>query len=252
MNKSAATKFSSDTSTNFENKFRELALEYQEYAARADIQLRPFRSEDLPLFTKLSDEAKAKVVRALGTCVKICRDTVAAGNQVGDSPALIWGALKELGLRPPSDLFGYITQNAVVEVHSSEGIQVFRNFNFYRYCSYSIEELYCGSWSYLYDRDETAATSIMDFVKGVFSGELRTTVPLSVPPHHVRERYSEGQHEVILQMQWGAPLFHDGTSAPAATIIIERIDFVSSSRVSRDEREPIYVEPREVQSGAGI
>ncbi len=56
----------------------------------------------------------------------------------------------------------------VIEIHDSRFHQIFRNFKFYEFCSYSLEELHCGPWTVLYERDEAAMRQLMGVVGEVF------------------------------------------------------------------------------------
>ena len=208
-------------STSLVDEFRSLAQSYASFAAEAGVHLSPFHDGSLPLFSKKSSEEQSTIVNALSVCVGICEKTKAYGNQVKDSPSLIWHALKEFGFRPPSDFFGHLTESSIVEIHSPEGLQLFRSFSFYRYCSYTIEDLYCGSWSTLYERDEEIVPLIFNLAGGVFSGQIQSTVRADVPRHVVRETNSRYRYEVELEFQWLAPLFAEGTRQAVATIVIE-------------------------------
>ena len=146
---------------------------------------------------------------------------------MNNSPALIWAGLKELGLRPCSDVFNLMTEDRVVEIYSNEGIQIFRNFAFYEFCSYSIEELYCGHWTELFDRSSEMNQACADFLTNVFTGKLENTADLDFPLHQVWEIYSPLKVKVELKMIYGSPLFQVGTSKPVAAMVIEKAKIVS-------------------------
>jgi hypothetical protein len=65
----------------------------------------------------------------------------------------------------------------------------------------------------------------MDFLKAVYTGSVRGTVPFNLEPHVIREVESPMKYEIELGLLWGAPLFEAGTSNPAATIEIESVRF---------------------------
>ncbi len=208
--------------------FRELALEYQDFARQAGVEMLPFRKPSLPLFTTQDENQQLRIVKALEISVQICRNTRAQGQDMRDTPSLTWQALKELKLRPPSDLFSNIHDTSIIEVHSPDGLQIFRNFNFYRYCSYSLEELYCGSWDLLFER----APGILSIMKAtllkLYTGEIQGTHTLSLPVHAVRELASPLQYEIELEMQRVAALYAEGSEHPAATLVIEAARLIQS------------------------
>lgn len=212
------------------DRFRLLSLSYQDFAKSAGIALTAFRDPALPYFTALSASQRSRVLDALGICVRVCESARSQGHAMSDSPALTWQAIHQLGLRPTSDIFGVIGDESVIEIHSPEGTQLFRNFNFFRYCSYSVEELYSRPWHELYERDEGLARIIADAARSVYSGEIRSARRFDLPPHGVREISSPSLNEVRLTMEWIAPLYREGTAQPGATICVETLEFMDNRR----------------------
>lgn len=232
MSYSVQSQFLSNSNhSDYLTLFRDLSTEYSDYAREAGVELIAFRDPSLPLFSLLSDGKKKEVLSALTKVVKICRDTKAQGHSMGDSPALIWQALKEFGLRPPSDLFGQMHDCTVVEVYSQDNIQVFRSFSFFRYCSYSLEDLYCEEWLNLFARDDNSIIPmVISFMKDVYQGVTTFTTNLRhIPKHIVRETYSPFKYKLQVGINWGAPLFEEGTSTPVATIFLETGELIEKS-----------------------
>jgi hypothetical protein len=209
-------------STNEGELFRRLAQLYAEFGRTVGIEISPFREDCLPLFSKLPPDRQRAINDAIARGLRIFESVTTQGKSLGDSTSLVWAALKELGLRPPSDLFGHITDESIVEVHSPDGAQLFRSFTFYRYCSYSLEDLYCASWFELYERDDRVMGVLMDFGKKIFvDRSIKSTVALDVPNHIVRELHSPRRYNIEIAMNWVAPLFGEGTSVPAASVVVE-------------------------------
>lgn len=213
-------------SENEIHRFKTLALRYRDFALQAGVELTPFRDESLPLFTEQTSERRSQILEALGVRVDVCEETVAQGKSVSDSPVLVWNALKKLKLRPTSDLFSSITGNRVVEVHSLEGVQLFSNFNYYRYTSYSLEDLYCAPWNELFAHEPGSLEKLIGVVTKIATGEWTTTAPTGIPPHRVSEARSEQGFEILLDMQLASPLFAEGTSTPVASVVLEEVSFV--------------------------
>lgn len=201
--------------------FRELANEYCSYVQSTGIDFAAYRDTSVPVFGAQSPARQAHILACLRASVNICRNTRAQQKSFEDTPALLWWALKELKLRPTSDLFGHIDRNSVIEVHTAEGVQIFRNFNFYRYCSYTLEELYCYPWNYLYEREESITSMIMHFAGKIFVGEVLTTVPVHIPAHIVHERFSLKRNNIDLKIRWVSPLYGESNTLPVATIVVE-------------------------------
>lgn len=215
--------------------FCELATQYQDFAFQAGVQVVPYYDSEPRLFSQQSSSKQHEILEALALCVKVCRDTEANGHALCDSPQLIWQALKELGLRPPSDLFSYMNDCTVVEVYSPEGIQIFRSFSFFRYCSYSLEELYCENWTNLFARDdETIVPMIFNFMRSVYDGTEKCTTSLRhVPQHIVRETSSPERLRLKVGVNWGAPLFRENTMEPVATLFLETGELIARETPTR-------------------
>ena len=214
----------------FHHRFRELAEAYQRYSKAGGIDVKPYAHEDLPHFSLKSPEEQRQIIEALEVNVRICQQAEAHGDLRGDSPALVWQALKEFGFRPPSDVFTHISKESIVEIHSPTGMQLFRNFNFYKYCSYTLEELYCGTWASLYERDLAFEASIMELSQRIYGGEIKSAVSYGLPVYMLQETSSEAKLEIRLEMQWVAPLFREKSSQAAATIAIESATLLKSTR----------------------
>lgn len=212
----------SDLLVQNQNAFRELSRAYASFAARAGVEVIPFLDSELPLFSALDPYRQAEILNALGVCVKICERAQFEGSRGDQSPSLVWSALKEFKLRPPSDFFGYIQPDSVIEIHSPMGIQLFRNFNFYQYCSYTIEELYSQDWNTLFTRNGEIVVQMLDFVKKIYTGQVTHTVAPGIPAYTAEETTSRKRYQIKVEWVWGAPLFEEGTSVPMATIAIEK------------------------------
>lgn len=208
-------------------QFIELSCSISSYGAKIGKQIKPYTDSSLPFFNKLNLEAKLNVLNALKTYEQICSDTIKEGYDL-DSLSLIWYALRRLKLRPPSDLFKNLKKEHVIEIHDLTGLQIFRNFNFYDFCSYSLEELYCSPWSYLFQHEAGALEMILDFVKGVAVGKIDNVVDLESSPHEAKELYSENKNHVRTTFEYGSPLFGED-SRPSATLVAEDMKLVLNS-----------------------
>ena len=104
---------------------------------KLSVKIVPFRSEDLPYFSKKNNQEKKDILSSLQTVVDVYQSAINSGIEISDSRSLIWHALKKLGLRPSSDLFECIHENDIVEMYNGSS-QIFRSLNFYKLCSLKI------------------------------------------------------------------------------------------------------------------
>ena len=222
MNRPQLEQGDSDLLTDKRKLFIELASRYASYAKEAGIGVIPYHHESLPSFSSLTLPEQSRILQALSQRISICESAAAQGGSMSDAPTLTWAALKSFGLRPPSDLFSRIQADSIIEIHSPDGKPIFQSFNYYEFCSYSLEEIYCGHWSTLYTRPDSVSSLLTDFATRVYSGELEGIVPLDVPVHVVHETHSIRKFAIELTLQWGAALYPVGSSAAGASIVIDR------------------------------
>ncbi|MGE4130049.1 MAG: hypothetical protein AB7F86_00340 [Bdellovibrionales bacterium] len=224
---------------SFLDEFVHLSSRVSELANEVGIQITPFRNSNLPHFSRKSEEEKSRVIWDLRNYVTVCEKVQDDGGDLKDPVTVTWMAIKEMGMRPPSDLFSHITADNVIEFHNQDGIQIFRNFHFYQYCSYSLEELYCFPWSTLYSRNEEALNSLLRIFGSFYCGEMKTGVRTGIAPHIIEEIYSPFKYKIYASQDYAAPLF-DLTGRPIASIIVETGRLVNAP-LSPEEEERILL-----------
>lgn len=212
---------SSSDAIDFNSIFRLYSSRVAELGAKLGVKIIPYRNPVLPAFSMQSLEAKQRIIDNLSIYLKICEQTLSMGQDLSDPVTLTWNAIKQFGFRPTSDLFSHITKDNVVEIHDPKGIQIFRNFTFYHYCSYSLEELYCYPWEKLYHRDETVVHGLLKLLGDIYSGKIKTTVATDLPSHIIHEIYSPFKFNINAEVNYISPLF-DEYSRPVASIVIEK------------------------------
>lgn len=211
-----------DSITTHCSKFREISEKISELAATVDIRITPYHNKELTFFSKLSTDTRINILNSLRIYLEVHQDVVNEGASILDSARVVWSALAKLGYRPTSDLFSYIKEGNVVEIHDHNLVQVFRNFVFFKYCSYTLEELYCFALSELYSRDQSVAMDLITEVQKVFSEETKTVTPVSLKPHIIYEIASIEKLQIQDQIHYFAPLFSTALgNRPAAIVTIE-------------------------------
>lgn len=135
----------------------------------------------------------------------------------------LWSALKYFGLRPMSDLFSYLTQEKIVEVYNSQGIQIWRNFNFFEVCGYSIEEMFCYTWMERYERNDEILQQIFSIMSRFLAGE-NATIKCDIH-NQIKELISTEKLTIDAHHEYVSP-FYDKENRYAGFIV------VSSAKVS--------------------
>lgn len=215
------------------SNFVDLCLEAQALAKTIPVNIHPFSDSKVPHFSNLTAPQKIKTVQALESSVAVCQQTLQAGNGLGNSRALVWNYLKHFGLVPCSDLFSHIAENDLVEIFDTNHFQIFRNFRFFEFCSYTIEDILCRPWVDLFIRDDsTVGEQLVKIALHVSSGDARTTLPTNIQPHIIREIKSVFCHEIEIDVKYVSPLF-DRNKQIAAYMAIESARLIS--RLSPEE-----------------
>lgn len=226
---STATAFAQNNSDlNLVNQFMILANKTVQYAVSANVKLRAFSSPHLPYFSKLNTQDKQTVIEQLKTYNEICELVLSNAGDLADSSTLTWYALKKFNLRFPSDLFNFIEADSVVEVYDRSNVQIFRNFRFFEFSSYSLEDLLCRTWTELFTRgDESHTQSILDTSKKFYTKEITTVTPLShVGAHRISESDSPYSYVMDATIDFLAPIYEQDRY-PCGFIAIESPKIVS-------------------------
>lgn len=214
--------------------FIRLSEKTREYCASVGVNVVPFKNLQLPFFSTLSRERQLQVLANLESNIRVCEITLSNGEKLTDSAAMTWSAIKELKLRPTSDLFSFITNDAVIEIHDAQGCQLYRNFQFYSFCSYTLEELYCLPWNELYTRDESVLNGLFALASKIYAGQVKETISTGLPTHVIKELNSPFKYEINADVDYLSPLY-DLNNRPVATVAIERGQLTGRSLTGAEE-----------------
>ncbi|UXR63153.1 hypothetical protein EZJ49_08695 [Bdellovibrio bacteriovorus] len=180
----------------------------------------------LPYFSQLPSEGKKRVVETLRFYQDLCHSQLAEGYRINDSLSFTWRAFRRLGLVPRAELFNHIRNEDIVEIYSEDHIQLFRNFTFFDFCSYTLEELHTNEWWALFERDEEITTKIIEEVRKVFSEEIRETFTPNIPKHVLREIRSADRLCQSMEIRRMSPLYRN--KKVAAVIVLEKVEMLQN------------------------
>ena len=204
----------------------------------ADVEIRAFASPQLPYFSRLSLHDQAAAIQRLSQSVSVVREVLASGDSVLSSATLIWRALKELGLRPASGLFETMSEGDVVEIYDLKNIQIFRNLQFFRYCSYTLEDLYSRPWTELFVRREEGVTdTLLEVLSDMLSRSVRHTIVPAIGYQTTQEVNSTHEFSIKLKIKSLALLFNS-KDEPAAFLAVEEAVHLNSSLEFADRDDP--------------
>jgi len=177
--------------------------------------------------------------------IEIYHTTLSAISELDsfDHGQILWRTLRSLGYRVFSDFFAHIQRDDIIEIYDSSGFQIWRSFNFFKICSYTLEEIYCVSWLQRYHRDEEftricaeAMMKTADFTEShIFDGEI--------PPHEVREIASQDCLILEASHRWIGRLVAENSCDSPAVIVasackVKGRDYRVGTTITQREQNP--------------
>ena len=233
-NLSGAYKIRSSDGSQFVEDFRELADRLVGFGSRVGVRIIGYRDSKLPLFRALAPETQESIVRELKFYLEICEETLANGHDLRNSKQLVWYAMRKFGFVPPSNMFDLVDDSYVVEVHDRELHQVFRNFVFYEYCSYSLEELHCRPWPELYKRDQNAMASMLEVVDSLLANRV-SWVDCRGIKHFISETESAFRYDMNYELVYAFAL-KDKARNVEAMLLCEKAEILNAPSIEDEGR----------------
>ena len=150
----------------------------------------PQNLEVYKAFQNLTEAHKHSVFQVLHFMEHLIDHSVSEKMDPIQDQQLTWYAMRSLGIKGPADLFAWIDKEDCVEIYTTEGVQLYRNFQFFKYCSYSLEELMTYPFFELYSRPEWLQAEMMKSVELCFQTP-ETVINCGVPAHPCYEVKSQ-------------------------------------------------------------
>jgi hypothetical protein len=207
-----------DVSVSLNHDFQSMTQDISKWLAVEGIRCRPFLP-GMPYFTQLPIEKKQEIVQNVRFYHELCQEQMSEGYQIKDSLTFTWRALNRLGLVPRSDLFSNVSDGDILEVYSGDGRQLYRNFLFFDFCSYTLEELYSLEWWSLFNRDAEITGKLYDIVGRIFTGEIEGSVIPDCVPHVVSEACSEEKIHMLYEPKMISPLYRNKVAEAVIAIV---------------------------------
>lgn len=222
-----------DDYSNERSLFVNLADTIVELGQSAGVKIFPYRDKRVPWFMAMTSTDRQKVISELQVFVDICQDCLAMGGSLTNSRSLVWCALKRLGLQQGSDLFTFITDEQVIEIYSYEQVQIFRNFNFFKYVSYTLEDIHCRKWYEIFCRPDN---SIVDSISAEVAKLVQhyQVVDIDVPEHEVVEIDSIFNYRMKVKIHHGVNLM-GRAGARQAFMVLEHAELTYKPTLAEQE-----------------
>ena len=180
------------TSINIDltSEFKILADQIAALASKYGITLKGYRSPELPLFQALPGAKQQEVIALAKKYYASLVAIEAMGERLDNHTRSTWAALSGLGLVPPSDLFNHFNAGSAVEIYDLNNLQIWRNFETFKVCSYTLEEIYCIEWFHRYERSLEISQACISYVTDLLMGKTEDIVFPDIPSHILDETCS--------------------------------------------------------------
>lgn len=205
--------------------FRKSLREFSQLAARNNIHVTAYDERSLSPLALLPDPQQKLITENFDRYFKVTSQLSNDEIPLYDSQAFLWRMLRELDLRPCSDLFKKIAPNDVVEIYDLNFIQVFRNTRFMELCSYTLEEVFTHEFPQLFLRPDEITSILVSHCQEIFQGKIKSTIPTHVPDHTLTEIWSKKKREFSIKQGIISPLF-DKSGRSVAIVATLQADLI--------------------------
>lgn len=190
-----------DISRCHAEEFKKLSVEYCQLVSHFGFKAKPFRDNRPLRFLSSSPAQKMRAIAYLDANIEILKECIASGESPKNSAQILWRILKKIKATPEMDIFDKIEEGDVVEVYFDDHVQIFRNLEFFNYCSFSVDELLCGKWYKLYKRDFVTTLKMLRMAFKLISRRLDKTAAWNISEHIFDEVGSEEnlRHKILLK-----------------------------------------------------
>ncbi|MFV3407586.1 hypothetical protein ACNH6C_03200 [Bdellovibrio bacteriovorus] len=191
-------------------RFRLLCERLALVLEKEGLSVKPYHDPALPHFCRLANDQKDLALQTLKDYVEICQEVQAESYSLKDSPRFCWKALRRWGLVPSSDFFDKLEMANIVEIYTSDNLQIFRNLRFFEVSTYTLEELYTLEWWKLYGREEAVTRDLFAAALDLLSGKVPGTMRFQVGKHQLWELCSEGLRRFEVEPRYASSLRRSG------------------------------------------
>lgn len=200
-----------NSSPDKSEKMRNRLLAMARVMGQAGVGVKPFADESLPLFNALDEVKKSNVLNEVDKSLELLEGSLKDGHSLLDTRQLLWRSLRQFGWTPSSDVFDFIDEEDTVEIYSLEQIQTFRNLQFFKYVSFTLEQIHSQPWYQLTRRQPAAESALSAAAAEILKGAVKQTLDLSHLPVHVTEEVDTVElRRFTIQMRCLSPVFKNG------------------------------------------
>lgn len=179
---------------------------------------RPYSPKSLVNLRTLPVEKKHLLAKQINTVLNIILYTPQITPLQDEHPerCYVEQALKMYNLETESDFWTKLQKDDVVEVYSSENIQLFRTFNFFKISSYSLLDLLTNEWYHLWERPSFVLDGLIQASVDMMEGRIKCATQINAAKHILKEICNDDSVDfktcsVLVEPGIACPLYDKGT-----------------------------------------
>lgn len=207
------------SSTNLSDEFKASCLKVAALCRHYGVEVEPYHDAKLLHFNSLEEGQKQSALYYLNLYLKLIQSSFDRETEEDNDSALLWDAFLGLGLRQPSDLFNVLEDDDKIEIYDLNGVQIWRNFNVMRICSYTLEEIYSFSWEERYDRSPLDTKIAVEAVQHVLTNTDGKVYHANIKNHEVIERFSSKRYILDASHEYLSPLYGKAGSVSGFVVV---------------------------------
>lgn len=190
-----------------------------------DLKFKGYNRISLNKFFSLDTKNQIQIIAAINNAKVLMGEVIDINKNINESK-MVELACKELNLEIPDDFLKRIRRGDVVEVYETETmIQIYRNFEFLKHCSYDLLTVCLTPLQELFEREAGADEMVFIRAREICANSDRTE-RWNIPDHILIEKMEKHNRVFKLKLGYIAPVTHKSTGkrmAWASTLRVERL-----------------------------
>lgn len=193
---------------NHNGIFYQLLDELVDYYRGSNIEVKAYHPTRERAFERLAPIEQAAVLEQCRGLINVFKMAAAPTQEETIKPQqLLWSALKIFNLTPTADLFSVLKPDHALEIYDLSHRQIWRNVEFMKVCSYTLEEVLCFPWPDRYERDIDAQAKTFNALKDFLNNSPpRITAPFVT--NTILEKFGQENLKIKACHEYLAPLFN--------------------------------------------
>lgn len=198
---------------------------FSSLCASHNVNFQGYNRISLNKFFSLVPVAQLQVISAINSAKELMGDVIDINKNIDES-RMVERACSELNLQIPDDFLKRIRKGDVVEVYETETmIQIYRNFEFLKHCSYDLLTICLTPLNELFEREAGADEMVFGRAREICENATGAE-RWNIPDHILMEKMEKHNRVFKLKLGYIAPVTHKITGkkmAWASTLRVERL-----------------------------